>query len=275
MPRRDAGVFHLVVALGVEADRKRSRRLAGQFTHDAGDRRTVGAAAEETADAPPLELARNAVAQQAIELLSQFVETLRCILDENGFPPSFQRHLAAIHQHIVRGRQARDAGKSCARCGDDVEEQVVEDRLRLDVGGVVRNLVRPLAYRDAIAIDPIAQRMKGEAVDRGEAPAARIFQMDGEVALDRMDHVFSKALKSFAPRAFATALGGDASQVRIDEAVIAADEGLRLASDAAGRHRRGAALATFDGTSGSKRSANSALRRLRSILPFGLRGKGP
>ncbi len=65
--RRDARVRHLVVALRVEADREAARRLPGHRPDHAGDRRAVGAAREEGADARVVDGLARRLAQHADE----------------------------------------------------------------------------------------------------------------------------------------------------------------------------------------------------------------
>src|SRR5688572_13339148 len=71
VPRCDARVCHLVVTVGVEADRKRTCGSSGELSDETRDRRAVSAAAEKTASLAAVELFGNARTQQRPEVVLQ------------------------------------------------------------------------------------------------------------------------------------------------------------------------------------------------------------
>ena len=71
---RDARKFHLVVALGFEADGIGGRRLAADLPDHAGHGGTVGAAAQKAGRLAAVKLRRYRVVQQLAELVAQIFE---------------------------------------------------------------------------------------------------------------------------------------------------------------------------------------------------------
>ena len=163
MPGRDAREGHLVVALGVEAYRVGSH-AAGKLLDEPGHRGTVRAAAEEARRLARAQLPLHRSAQRFAELLAQGVEVRVRVGVELRPPVRCHRHMAARGHHAVPGRHAVHAAEDGARRRDRVEEQVVEDRLHVDLAGAQRIGLRRIAQSPFVQAP--AQRLRREAVHR-------------------------------------------------------------------------------------------------------------
>ncbi len=231
--RGDARVGHLVVALGVEADRI-GCAAAGDLGDEAGDGRAVGAAAEEARRGAAVELRGDGRAQPAAEVAGQRVEVGAGGLGELRRPPAQQVHAAVgVDACAVSGRQAVHAVERGARRRDHVEVEVVVDRLRGQrrrrrEGG---QLVGALGVVHAAVDDAPAQRALGEAVDCEPGAAAGVGGAAGVVAVDGSQRggqvrvVVAAALEQRLPGGGCTLLARDARQRRIAKARAAEGEG--------------------------------------------------
>ncbi len=181
----DARELHLVVALGLEADRVGGRRPAGHLADHAGHGGAVGAAAQEARRLAAVELRGHGVAHQLAEFGGEGREFRVARLREAGHPVGRDGEPAAFEQRAVRRRQAVHALEDGARRRDDVEVQVVEDRLRVD-GCPGRQRGEFVGAGGEVQLpvdDAVAQRADREAVHGQEGAAGAVAEAHRKVAV--------------------------------------------------------------------------------------------
>ncbi len=184
--RRDAGELHLVVALGLEADRVGGGGAPGRQADHAGDGGTVRAAAQEAGGLAAIELVCHGLAQKLPERLL-FRAGSKCGgLVEGRHPIRGDRQFPVLEQRIVPGRQAEHVLEDRARGGYDVEIDVIEDCLRIQRRrvGRVDKCVGTQREAQFVTDDAIAQGADRESIHRQESAAGGLAQCDREFAID-------------------------------------------------------------------------------------------
>ena len=166
VPRGQAGVVHLVVAVGVEADGIGVHRPVSDLAQHAADGGAVGAARQEGADrtaAEALRLARDGALQQAAKLVFQGIEIWLLDGAEHGLPVGLDHRALRIRHEPVPGQQAAHARVDGVGCRNDVVEEVGEDRLRVD-GRPVGQGVGAVGHTQPAAAAGVAPAVNGHAV---------------------------------------------------------------------------------------------------------------
>ena len=127
VPRGDARIRHLVVALRCKADRVGLGGPSGDLAEHARHGRAVCAPAEECPDGSGVRLAFHCLADDGAKLRCELFERPVLRLDEAGRPVTDDPRLLAVVSHErMAGRQALDPREYRARRGDHVEVKIVE-----------------------------------------------------------------------------------------------------------------------------------------------------
>src|SRR6266496_1158249 len=58
-----------------------------------------------------------------------------------------------------------DVVEDGSRCRDNVKVEIVEQRLCIEPGGSTGNVIGAIGEMQRVSLDPVAQRVRGEAVD--------------------------------------------------------------------------------------------------------------
>ena len=219
--RSDAREFHLVVASGVEADRVGAGGTAGDAPEHARHGGTVGAAAQEAAHACRVyagHLRAHAVFDEAAELVAQPGEGAPVLLVEGRCPVGLYGQLAILEHRAVPGGQPVNAAEHRARRRDDVEEEVVEEGLRVEVGRAISQRVGTFSKAQLTAIDAVAQRACGEAVHGHEHAAKLVAQRHRKVAGHLRGCQRAAAQPGLLPRRLRPFARGQIGQARVGKA---------------------------------------------------------
>jgi hypothetical protein len=195
----DARELHLVEAVGVEADGIGVGAAAGHAGQHAGDGRTVGAAAEEGADA----VAGGRVAHRRRE---QFAELRRVagivvgrIVGVGHAPVEAGAQSAVAQMHVLRRQQLEHVAVDGGRCRHHVAVEVVVQRLRIDRRAhrrVCGHRVGGRAEHQRAAAQRIAQLLHADPIDGEQCfmPCA-VDQGEREAPVQR----FEQCRAAFAP----------------------------------------------------------------------------
>ena len=223
VPRGDAGVLHLVVAGGVEADRVGARGLAEHLAQHAAHRGAVGAAGEEAAGGMPGGLAGHVLLDDVEEALFALGEVGCVAFVESGLPPGHALCAAGSGplQHMA-GRQALDIREDGARRRDHVEIQVVEDRLRRQRARVARHAIGAVGEAQPAIRLAVADRPGAEAVVR--QPGLAGFGLDDddrEAPVCHRRSAMAAAAEGLHPCRRNAAVAGDAGELRVLKARLA------------------------------------------------------
>jgi hypothetical protein len=156
MSRCDARVRHLVVAVGVEADRKCTCRSSRDLSDKTRNGRAVSAAAEKTSNLSALQLFGDARTQQLPKLVLQTIERRFACFHELRPPVPRDRNTAVLEYCGVRRRQSQDAAEDRAWRRNHMEIKIIEKRLRIGDGGKIGNSIGPLSEENLRACHAVA-----------------------------------------------------------------------------------------------------------------------
>jgi hypothetical protein len=195
VPGGETGVFHFVVPFGVEADRVGGCRLACHLAEHACHGRAIGATRQEGADAFVAgDLFGDAVADQVAEGVARRGERLAVLLVEKQGPVAGFVHTIAVNQHAVCCRQPAHLAENRAWCGDHVEIEVIEDRLRIKFFPSPLNAVGTIGESERLAVAAITEGLDGESVNGQEdALAPRVDDRQSVGAADVRGKVWPRS----------------------------------------------------------------------------------
>ena len=171
VPRRQAGVGHLVVAGCIKADGVSGHRLRAELRSHAGDGGTVGTAAQEAGRWRVVKLTCDGLLQQQVKFSFEERERGLGVGCEVGPPVGCHRELAFFHHHTVACRHPEHVFVNGAWRRDHMKIQVIKNSLRVKLGWLVRERVSAAGKVQATVLNPVAQGLNAKAVNGQEAAA--------------------------------------------------------------------------------------------------------
>src|SRR5512132_4240303 len=110
------------------------------------------------------------------------LESVVTTLLEYRIPPAANGDRPVAKQRVMALAQPKYVPEYGPRRGNYMEIDIVEQRLRVDFCGGARGIIGTLAKMQRVSLDPVAQRMGSEAVDRQQDATGIVAHGHGKVA---------------------------------------------------------------------------------------------